>query len=81
MIERPEGGYLARIPGTVVLRAQQDSNFAVQLLNRETRERAFADAGVELTGELDRTLDEIAQMSFQAAIQTVRDEGIENCSI
>lgn len=81
MIERPEGGYLARIPGTVVLRAQQDSNFAVQLLNRETRERALADAGVELTEELDRTLDEIAQMTFQAAIQTVRDEGIENCSI
>jgi hypothetical protein len=36
---------------------------------------------VELTDELDRTLDEIAQMSFEAAIQTLRDEGLENCSI
>jgi hypothetical protein len=81
MIERPQGGYLANIPGSVVMRVQQDTNFAVRLLNRDTRYGALAEAGVELTDELDRTLDEIAQMSFEAAIQTLRDEGLENCSI
>jgi DNA-binding transcriptional LysR family regulator len=81
MTEGPEGGYLANIPGSVVVRAQQDTNFAVRLLNRDSREHALAEAGVELTDELDRTLDEIAQMSFQVAIQTLRDEGLENCYI
>jgi DNA-binding transcriptional LysR family regulator len=79
MREGPEGGYLAKIPGSVVVRAQQDTNFAVRLLNRDSREGALAEAGVELTDELDRTLDEIARMSFQVALQTLRDEGVENC--
>jgi hypothetical protein len=81
MMQRPEGGPLVNIPGVVVLRAQQDTNFAVRLLNRDSRAQALAEVGVQLTDELDRTLDQIAQMSFQGAIEILRDEGIENCSV
>jgi len=71
-----DGGYLAYIPGALVVRAQQDTDFAVRILNRETRADAVGEAGLAFTDELDARLDEIAQMSFQEAIQTLRNEDV-----
>lgn len=68
---------LSDIPGSVVLRAQEDTNFAVRLLHQDTRAAALTEAGLtdEQRSALSPILDEIASMSFQDAIQMLRDEG------
>ena len=75
-----DDGYLTDIPGELLVRAQQDMGFALQLLHRETREAAVGDAGLELTGEqlskLHDALDKIAYMSFQEALEALRDVGV-----
>ena len=72
-------GYLANIPGVVVVRAQQDIGFALRLLNRETRDEAFREAGLDLRDDelsrLSSLLDEIAGLSFEEILQKLRDEG------
>jgi hypothetical protein len=67
---------LSAIPGSVVLRAQEDPDFALQLLNADSREDALNDLGLsrEQLRELRPILDEVAQMSFQDAIQQLRDQ-------
>jgi hypothetical protein len=67
---------LSAIPGSVVLRAQEDPDFALQLLNADSREDALSDLGLsrEQLRELRPILDEVAQMSFQDAIQQLRDQ-------
>lgn len=71
--------YLADIPGVLVLRAQQDMEFALRLLNRETREQALREAGLSLEGDelyrLSARLDEIASMSFEEILLRLRDLG------
>jgi hypothetical protein len=77
-IEPEDGTLLAGIPAVVVVRAQQDLDFAVRLLNRETRDDALREAGVE-EGLLERVstrLDEVATMSFQDALQDLRGVGV-----
>jgi hypothetical protein len=70
---------LSDIPGSVVLRAQQDADFAVRLLHRESRRDALGDDDLGLTDEQQRELfpilDEIAQLSFRDAIRMLRDQG------
>jgi hypothetical protein len=70
---------LSDIPGSVVTRAQQDMDFALRLLNQATRAEALNDPGLDLTdeqrSELSSRLDGIASMSFQEAIQMLRDRG------
>jgi hypothetical protein len=67
---------LSAIPGSVVLRAQEDPDFALQLLNADSREDALSGLGLsdEHLRELRPILDEVAQMSFQDAIQQLRDQ-------
>ena len=75
-----EDGYLSDIPAELVVRAQQDMNFALRLLNQATREDALREAGLELAddelGKLHAALDYIASMSFQEALQTLKDVGV-----
>jgi hypothetical protein len=69
--------YLADIPGELVVRAQQNMDFAIRLLNRETRQSALDEAGLELAddelGRLHVALDHIAAMSFQEVLQALKD--------
>ena len=67
---------LSAIPGSVVLRAQEDPDFALQLLNADSREDALSGLGLsdEQLRELRLILDEVARMSFQDAIQQLLDQ-------
>jgi hypothetical protein len=81
MTEYPDRGlHLDAVPGAVVERAQNDLDFAVRLLNRDTREEALDDPSLRLTreerSELSSQLDEIAAMSFADAMQRIRDAGV-----
>ena len=75
-----EDGYLSDIPAEIVVRAQQDMNFALRLLNQATREDALREAGLELTddelGKLHAALDYIASMSFQDVLQALKNVGV-----
>jgi hypothetical protein len=68
---------LSDIPGSVLLRAQEDPDFAVRLLHRDSREEALIEPGLDLSDEqlrkLSPILDEIARMSFREAIEMLRD--------
>jgi hypothetical protein len=72
------GGSSINIPAALVSRAQEDINFALRLLHRESRDEAIREAGVDLTddqrSELYALLDEVANMSFQEALERIRDE-------
>jgi hypothetical protein len=74
----PEDNQLVGIPGALVVRAQQDLDFAVRLLDRETRGDALREAGLEeeVREAVSRRLDEIAEMSFQDALQNLRHAGV-----
>jgi len=69
---------LSAIPWSVVIRAQEDPDFALRLLNTASREDALSDPDLRLTEEqlrdLRPVLDEVAQLSFQDAIQQLRDQ-------
>jgi hypothetical protein len=76
-------GHLHNIPGVLVVMARQDADFAARVLNPGTREEALRGAGLmadeygeELFSELNAELDEIGRMSFQEAMETMRDEGV-----
>ena len=75
-----EDGYLSDIPAELVVRAQQDMNFALRLLNQATREDALREAGLELAddelGKLHAALDYIASMSFQDVLQALKNVGV-----
>lgn len=68
---------LSDIPGSVVLRAQEDTDFALRLLHRDSRAEALIGADLDLSDEqlreLSPILDEIARMSFQEAIEMLKD--------
>lgn len=70
---------LSDIPGSVVTKAEHDLDFALKLLHRETRADALNQSELGLTdeqrSELSSILDDIASMSFEEAIQRVRDVG------
>jgi hypothetical protein len=72
--------HLADIPGAVVVRAQHDMDFATRLLHRDTRDEALNDPSLRLTEdertELSSRLDDIATMSFQDAMERIRDAGV-----
>jgi hypothetical protein len=74
------GDELAAIPGAVVVRAQDDLEFALRLLHRDTRADALNELELGLTEEEQRELyarlDEIAGMSFETAIGKLRDAGV-----
>jgi hypothetical protein len=79
----PEGDRpLVDLPAVVVLRAQNDLDFGVRLLNQDTRAAALSDPALGLTEEeqsrLFSTLDDIANLSFAQAIEQLRDAGV-NC--
>jgi hypothetical protein len=78
MAIEPEDNQLVGIPGAVVVRAQQDLDFAVRLLDRDTRDDALRDAGLDEGAReaVSRRLDEIAEMSFQDALQALRYAGV-----
>jgi hypothetical protein len=69
---------LSAIPWSVVIRAQEDPDFALRLLDTATREEAHSDPDLGLSeaqlGDLLPVLDEVAQLSFQDAIQQLRDQ-------
>jgi hypothetical protein len=71
--------YLADIPGALVIRAQQDLDFAVRLLHRDSRQAAIDELKLGLTddelNELHERLDAIANMSFQEAVRLLRAAG------
>jgi len=75
-----EDGYLDDIPSELVVRAQQSMEFALKLLDPETRAAAISDAGVSLTADesdkLDSALNRIAAMSFQQVLQALKDVGV-----
>jgi hypothetical protein len=75
----PDDNQLVGIPGALVVRAQQDVDFAVRLLDRETRDDALREAGLDerLREAVSDRLDEIAQMSFRDALQNLRYSGVE----
>lgn len=70
---------LSDIPGSVVTKAEQDLDFALRLLDPARREEALNDPSLNLTDEqrreLSPLLNEIANMSFQEAIQRLRAVG------
>ena len=72
--------HLSGVPGSVVVRAQHDMEFATRLLHRDTREDALNDPALRLTederSELSARLDDIAAMSFQDAMERIRDAGV-----
>ena len=74
------GGYLDGIPGSVVVRAQSDMEYALRLLHQDTRQDALNELDMGLTEEamveLNASLDAIAGMSFESAIQQLRNAGI-----
>lgn len=67
---------LSAIPGSVVLKAQEDPEFALALLNTGMREEALSDLGLsdEQITELLPILDDVAGLSFQQAIQQLQDQ-------
>jgi hypothetical protein len=69
--------YLADIPGELVVRAQQDMDYAIRLLDSQRRQEAIAEAELSLSEEqlakLNDALDSIAQMSFQDVLQALKD--------
>ena len=73
---------LGDIPGAVVVKAQNDMDFALKLLHQDTREAALADASLRLTEDeryrLSSVLDEIAAMSFVDALEKIRALGVTN---
>lgn len=83
MAMEPNGeGYLSGIPAELVVRAQQDLDYALRLLHRDTRAAAIREAGLDLTTEeqnsLNYSLDQIAQMSFQDVLEALRKVGVIN---
>jgi len=80
MMTEEDGGYLNGIPGSVVVRAQSDTEYALRLLHQDTRADALNELGLGLTegamAELNATLDAIAGMSFESAIEQLRNAGI-----
>lgn len=83
MAMEPMGdGYLTDIPAELVVRAQQDLDYALRLLHRDTRAAAIREAGLDLTTEeqnsLNYSLDQIAQMSFQDVLEALRKVGVIN---
>ena len=83
MAMEPSGeGYLTDIPAELVVRAQQDLDYALRLLHRDTRAAAIREAGLDLTTEeqnsLNYSLDQIAQMSFQDVLEALRKVGVIN---
>ena len=77
-----EEGYLNDIPAELVIRAQQDTDFAFRLLNRDTREAALGEARLGLAedelGRLHEALDYVASMSFQNVLQALKNVGATN---
>jgi hypothetical protein len=67
---------LSAIPGSVVLKAQQDPDFALRLLDTASRQEALSGLGLsdEQLQDLLPILDDVAQLSFQEAIQQLRDQ-------
>jgi hypothetical protein len=74
-----EGWDPSELPESLVERVRQDTDFALRLLHRETRDDALAEL-TELTEaerfDLSSRLDEIASMSFQDALEFLRRHGI-----
>ena len=80
MMESMGDDYLADIPSELVVRAQQDMEYALRLLDRERRQEAIDEAELSLTDEqltrLNAAFDYIASMSFQKVLQALRDVGV-----
>jgi hypothetical protein len=80
MMESMGDDYLADIPSELVVRAQQNMDYAVRLLDRERRQEAIDEAELSLTEErltkLNAALDSIASMSFQEVLQALKDVGV-----
>ena len=80
MMESMGDDYLADIPSELVVRAQQDMEYGIRLLDRDRRKAAIAEAQLSLTDEqqdkLDVALDYIADMSFQKVLQALKDIGV-----
>lgn len=80
MMESNGDDYLADIPSELVVRAQQDMEYALRLLDRERRQDAIDEAELSLTDEqltrLNAAFDYIASMSFQKVLQALKDIGV-----
>jgi hypothetical protein len=80
MMESMGDDYLADIPSELVVRAQQNMEYALRLLDREGRQQAIDEAELSLTDEqltrLNASLDYIASMSFQQVLQALKDVGV-----
>jgi len=59
-----------------VLKAQEDPDFALRLLDTASRQEALTGLGLseEQLQDLLPILDDVAQLSFQEAIQQLRDQ-------
>ena len=71
--------HLSDIPGSVVTKAEHDLDFALNLLHEDTRADALSQPELGLTAEqrseLSSILDDIARLTFEEAIQRIRDVG------
>ncbi len=81
MTTEPMGyGLLSDIPEPLVEKAQHDMDFALRLLDGDTREAAVREVLPELGDEelekLLGLLKDIANMSFQDALRALKDSGI-----
>jgi len=70
------------LPPDLVARVQQDPDFGLRLLHRESRDALLRETVPDLTedqlGELSSRLDEIASMSFQDALEYLRRHELIN---
>jgi hypothetical protein len=71
---------LEDIPEDLVNLAQNDLDFAVKLLHRDTRGEALSDKRLTLSDQARRDLsdrlDEVANLSFVDAMEKIRSAGI-----
>lgn len=70
---------LSDIPGSVVLRAQEDADFALRLLHPESRQEALSHPDLDLSDEqmqeISPILDQIAELSFHDAVEMLWRQG------
>ncbi|MGY1603661.1 hypothetical protein [Geodermatophilus sp. SYSU D00815] len=75
-----EENLFARLPAGLLARAESDRDFALALLHEETRAGALADPELGLPvaeqRELFPVLGRIAQLSFEDAVEQIRDASV-----
>ncbi|MGY1603662.1 hypothetical protein [Geodermatophilus sp. SYSU D00815] len=70
----------SQLPALLVTKAQDDLDFALALLHEDTRAEALRHPDLRLTDaeqrELHPVLEQIAQLSFEDAVEQIRDASV-----